>query len=61
VVEDIESLVFWLNSLDMLHADIDGFKVTKDLDVLSRILTGNVTEEGFVTNEQRFLVIAQKV
>jgi protein-L-isoaspartate O-methyltransferase len=60
IVKDIESLVFWLNALDMLHADIEGSAALKDVDTLNRVLRGNVTERGFVTNEQRYLAIAQK-
>lgn len=59
-VEDIESLVFWLKALDVLHADIEGSKAVGDVDTLNKILKGNVTDKGFKTNEHRYLVIAQK-
>ncbi|PIZ44299.1 hypothetical protein CO180_04140 [candidate division WWE3 bacterium CG_4_9_14_3_um_filter_41_6] len=42
VVKDIESLVFWLKALDMLHSDLDGAVVVADADVLNKILGGNV-------------------
>ena len=60
IVKDIESLVFWLNALDMLHADIEGTIALKDVGVLNRVLKGNVTDRGFVTNEHRYLAIAQR-
>lgn len=60
VVKDIESLVFWLKALDMLHADLNGAKVLSEVDILNSILEGNVDERGFITNEQRFLVVARK-
>jgi SAM-dependent methyltransferase len=60
VVQDIESLVFWLKALDMLHSDINGSKAVADAETLNSILHGNVDERGFITNEQRFLVVAKK-
>jgi SAM-dependent methyltransferase len=59
VVEDIESLVFWLNALDMLHADLAGNEALKSADILNRILANNVDERGFITNEHRYLAVAQ--
>jgi Methyltransferase domain len=59
VVRDIESLVFWLGALDVLHADIDGTAAVASADALNKILDGNVDERGFVTNEHRYLVVAQ--
>jgi hypothetical protein len=59
VVRDIESLVFWLNALDAAHADVDGQPVLASSTVLNRVLAGNVDERGFVTNEHRYLAIAQ--
>ncbi len=59
IVKDIESVVFWLNALDMLHADVVGSDALKDAAALNRILNGNVNEKGFVTNEQRYLVVAK--
>jgi SAM-dependent methyltransferase len=59
VVRDIESLVFWLNALDLAHADVDGRSALADAATLNRILAGNVDERGFVTNEHRYLAIAQ--
>ena len=59
VVRDIESLVFWLKALDLAHADMDGPSALADAAVLNRILAGNVDERGFVTNEHRYLAVAQ--
>lgn len=59
IVKDIESLLFWLKALDMLHADLAGAEAVNDADVLNRILRGNVDEWGFRTNEHRYLAIAQ--
>jgi hypothetical protein len=59
VVSDIESLVFWLGALDVLHADLDGSGALASAAALNRILAGNVDERGFVTNEHRYLAIAQ--
>jgi SAM-dependent methyltransferase len=60
VVCDIESLVFWLNALDPAHADVDGQSALLNAEVLNRVLAGNVDERGFVTNEHRYLAIAQR-
>jgi hypothetical protein len=59
VVLDIESLIFWLNALDVAHADLEGSAGLASAQNLNRILAGNVDERGFVTNEHRYLVIAQ--
>lgn len=59
VVCDIQSLVFWLNALDALHADLDGSAALASAAVLNRILAGNVDERGFITNEHRYLAVAQ--
>lgn len=59
VVRDIESLVFWLGALDALHADIDGGAAVASAAALNKVLEGNVDERGFVTNEYRYLVVAQ--
>ena len=61
VVRDIESLVFWLNALDLVHADVDGQSALASATILNRVLAGNVDERGFVTNEHRYLAIAQSV
>jgi SAM-dependent methyltransferase len=60
VVRDIESLVFWLNALDLAHADLDGSAALARADTLNAVLAGNVDERGFVTNEHRYLVVAQR-
>jgi len=60
VVRDIESLVFWLNALDPGHADVDGQSALASAAILNRVLAGNVDERGFVTNEHRYLAVAQR-
>jgi SAM-dependent methyltransferase len=59
VVRDIESLVFWLNALDPAHADIGGPSALASAPILNQVLAGNLDERGFVTNEHRYLAIAQ--
>jgi hypothetical protein len=59
VVGDIESLVCWLNALDPAHADVDGRSALASAAVLNRVLAGKMDEPGFVTNEHRYLAIAQ--
>jgi SAM-dependent methyltransferase len=59
VVRDIKSLVFWLNALDAKHANMDGSAALASASVLNRILAGNSDERGFVTNEHRYLAVAQ--
>ena len=59
VVCDIESLAFWLNALDLDHADVDGQSALASVATLNQILAGNVDERGFVTNEHRYLVVTQ--
>jgi hypothetical protein len=60
VVRDIESLVFWLKALDLPHADLAGASALASADALNSVLAGNVDERGFVTNEHRYLVVAQR-
>lgn len=60
VVEDIESLVFWLNALDPFHADIDGQSALAGAETFNRVLAGNLDDRGFVTNEHRYLAVAQR-
>lgn len=59
VVRDIDSLVFWLSALDMLHADLDGAAALGSAATLNAILAGNVGDGGFVTNEHRYLAVAR--
>jgi hypothetical protein len=61
VVRDIESLTFWLNALDSLHADMAGPEALASAAMLNQILAGNVDERGFVTNEHRYLAGAQSM
>lgn len=59
VVCDVESLIFWLSALDLPHADLDGSTALASAATLNQILAGNVDDRGFVTNEHRYLAIAQ--
>lgn len=59
IVKDIESLIFWLNALDLLHADLSGKEVLESVSTLNDVLAGNVTNQGFITNEHRYLAIAK--
>jgi hypothetical protein len=59
VVADIESLVFWLNALDSGHADMAGQAALASAAMLNQVLAGNVDQRGFVTNEHRYLAVAQ--
>ena len=61
VVQDIESLLFWLNALDLRHADMDAGSALTSVDTLNRVLEGNVDDRGFVTNEHRYLVVAHRI
>jgi hypothetical protein len=59
IVKDIESLIFWLGALDFLHADVDGSAAIANVGTLNAILSGNVTDKGFATNEHRYLAVAR--
>ena len=59
VVCDVESLVFWLNALDLAHADLDGSGALASAASFNKILAGNVDRRGFVTNEHRYLAIGR--
>lgn len=60
IVDDIESLLFWLNALDVLHAGFDSTIAAEDVNVLNKVLAEGVLGGKFITNEHRYLVIAQK-
>ena len=59
VVCDVESLVFWLNALDLAHADLAGAALVTSAATFNEVLAGNVDRRGFVTNEHRYLAIGQ--
>ena len=59
VVEDIESLIFWLQSLDVAHSDFGGFAAQRDTAAINRLLATSLTPRGVVTNEHRYLLIAR--
>jgi SAM-dependent methyltransferase len=57
---DIDSLIFWLQALDMAHSDFNGFDAQRDADAINRLLSTSLTSEGVVTNEHRYLMVAVK-
>jgi len=59
-VLNIESLIFWLNALDMVHTGMEGSLAIQELGKLNQILATGVEDGVFRTNEHRYLVIAQK-
>jgi len=60
-VEDIESLIFWLSALDILHAGFDATIGSVDAEALNKVLESNRdNSKGYLTNEHRYLVVAQK-
>jgi len=59
VVCDVESLVFWLDALDLAHAGLEGAAVVMSVATFNKVLAGNVDRRGFVTNEHRYLAIGQ--
>ncbi len=61
VVHDVESLVFWLSALDLRHADLPGGEAVASVEVFNEILRGNIDHRGFVTNEHRYLMVAQRI
>jgi hypothetical protein len=61
VVHDVESLVFWLSALDLRHTDLPGGEAVDSVEVFNEILRGNVDHRGFVTNEHRYLMVAQRI
>jgi SAM-dependent methyltransferase len=60
VVCDIESLVFSLGALDVLHTGTDGSAALASAATLNKILAGHTDHRGFVTNEHRYLTVAQQ-
>lgn len=58
VVNDVESLIFWLQALDMQHSDMEGVRGVANENVFNKILKDNVDKRGFITNEHRYLYIA---
>ncbi len=59
-VRDIDSLIFWLQALDMAHSDFNGFDAQRDVDAINRLLLTSLSSEGVVTNEHRYLMVAVK-
>jgi len=61
VIRDMDSLVFWLQALDVAHSDFGGFDSEKDADAINRLLSSSLTADGVVTNEHRYLLLATKL
>lgn len=61
VIRDTDSLVFWLQALDVAHSDFGGFDSEKDAGAINRLLSTSLTAEGVVTNEHRYLLVANKL
>jgi SAM-dependent methyltransferase len=59
MVKDVQSLVFWLRALDLLHADLAGGDALTDAETFNHVLDGYVDDRGFVTNEHRYLLVAR--
>lgn len=60
VIRDIDSLIFWLQALDIAHSDFDGFDPERDVDAINDLLSSSLTAEGLVTNEHRYLLVATR-
>ncbi|MGC8509971.1 MAG: class I SAM-dependent methyltransferase [Acidimicrobiales bacterium] len=60
VIRDIESLIFWLQALDIAHSDFDGFDPERDVDHINELLSSSMAAEGLVTNEHRYLLVATR-
>ncbi len=60
VIHDMDSLVFWLQALDVAHSDFGGFDSERDADAINRLLSTSLTGDGVVTNEHRYLLVAAK-
>src|ERR1019366_6477014 len=60
VIRDIDSLLFWLQALDVAHSDFIGFDAERDTEAINRLLSTSLTPEGVVTNEHRYLLVAVK-
>lgn len=61
MVRDMDSLLFWLQALDLAHSDFGGFDTEKDVDAINRLLSVSLTADGVVTNEHRYLLVAAKL
>ncbi len=60
VIRDMDSLVFWLQALDVAHSDFGGFDSKRDAEAINRLLSTSLTADGIVTNEHRYLLAATK-
>jgi SAM-dependent methyltransferase len=56
---DVESLVFWLQALDVAHSDFVGFNAERDTEAINRLLDSSLTPHGVETNEHRILLVAR--
>lgn len=59
-VLDEESLFFWLNALDILGSGKDINKTLTKIDKVNKLMSEGVKDGVFVTNEHRYLAIAEK-
>lgn len=60
VIHDMESLVFWLQALDLAHSNFVGFDPSRDCQAINDLIATSVVDEGLVTNEHRYLLVATR-
>jgi SAM-dependent methyltransferase len=60
-LHDIDSLIFWLQALDVAHSDFVGFDPGRDSPAINDLLSRSLTAEGLITNEHRYLLVATRV
>ena len=60
-IHDVESLIFWLQALDIAHSDFTGFDPERDAQAINDLLSTSLDAEGLITNEHRYLLVAKKV
>ena len=61
VIHDIDSLIFWLQALDIAHSDFTGFDPERDTPAINDLLSTSLGADGLITNEHRYLLVAKKV
>lgn len=60
-IHDVDSLIFWLQALDIAHSDFTGFDPERDVQAINDLLSTSLGAEGLITNEHRYLLVATKV
>ena len=60
-IHDVDSLIFWLQALDIAHSDFIGFDPERDVQAINELLSTSLGAEGLITNEHRYLLVATKV